>query len=412
MNRLSPWAFLLVLGFSACAPEVSTPLTQGDFAEPPVIITEPGRFVFTEDIVIRRHHVNAIEVRADNVTIDLNGFRLRGPGQAAGHGIYQPPNRKHLTLAGGTINGWYGIRSFAVRAEGAGNSLKRLHVTDSEGGIWCGDEAVITECHVEDIDSVHDGYGIRTGNQSIISNSRVNGVHSRGAIGYGIFAGNESTIRYAVTTGVHSEGHMGYGIRVGRQSMIVDSSAVSNIAKNIGYGIASGAGSRISSSRAEDNRADGDGYGIAGGHDSVLDKCVARNNLANGRYGFGIHGGNATVIQYSQAEGNAGNAHTLAGLAVGAEGRIRKSESIQNRMHGIWLGSPNARALENVVDGNGHEAGGAGILVTSYEAAVENNTVVQNAIGIRATGTMNEIRHNTVRDNDTNYDIAPGNTLE
>ncbi len=408
MTRLLKWLLILPLGLTACAPVAPTPLSQKDFADPPLIISEPGQFIFTEDITITQHHVHAIEIRSDNVNIHLNGFRLQGPGRASGHGVYQPPNRKNLSLEHGEISNWHGIRSYAVRAEGRANVFQDLRVLNSEGGIWSGDEAAVSHCDISDIDTFHDGYGIRAGVRSIISHCRVSGVHNRGAIGYGIFAGNESEIRYSRVTDCRSDGHMGYGIRTGRNSVITQSAAVSNTAAYIGYGIASGANSRIRASHAIGNRAGGDGYGIAGNANTVMDECVAEHNRANGRFSYGIQGGDNAVIQYSRAANNGGEATTAAGIVVGAKGTIRTSEVMENRMHGIWLSSQHVHALNNSV----HSNGSAGILVSMNENTVENNRLTRNGIGLLVTGTMNDIRNNTVHDNKIDYDIAAGNTVE
>ncbi len=45
----------------------------------PITISESGSYILTSDLVISTTTTNVIEVTADNVDIDLNGFAIRGP---------------------------------------------------------------------------------------------------------------------------------------------------------------------------------------------------------------------------------------------------------------------------------------------------------------------------------------------
>ena len=51
----------------------------------PAVISEPGTYVLTRDISTRSG--TALMITANNVTLDLNGFTLQGPGQQVGNGI-------------------------------------------------------------------------------------------------------------------------------------------------------------------------------------------------------------------------------------------------------------------------------------------------------------------------------------
>jgi large repetitive protein len=51
----------------------------------PAVISEPGTYVLTRDVTARTG--TAVMITASNVTLDLNGFTLQGPGQQVGNGI-------------------------------------------------------------------------------------------------------------------------------------------------------------------------------------------------------------------------------------------------------------------------------------------------------------------------------------
>lgn len=51
----------------------------------PAVISDPGTYVMTRDVTTRSGA--ALMITASNVTLDLNGFTLQGPGQQVGNGI-------------------------------------------------------------------------------------------------------------------------------------------------------------------------------------------------------------------------------------------------------------------------------------------------------------------------------------
>lgn len=75
----------------------------------PIVITEPGVHCFTGDLATAMTTGSAIDVRADNVTVDLKGFTLDGVAAGLGtlaHGV-TATNRHRLTIRSGTIRGFF-----------------------------------------------------------------------------------------------------------------------------------------------------------------------------------------------------------------------------------------------------------------------------------------------------------------
>ncbi len=79
----------------------------------PYVITVQGNYCFTGDLATAMTTGNAIEIQTNNVTIDMNGWKLGGLAAGAGtqsHGIYAY-RRKNITIRNGTIRGFMvGVR--------------------------------------------------------------------------------------------------------------------------------------------------------------------------------------------------------------------------------------------------------------------------------------------------------------
>jgi hypothetical protein len=91
-------------------------ITPGDASGFPITITRPGRYVLTSNIYVPPNK-NGIEINANDVTINFNGFRLTGEsfpgigeGQRAASGIVGSTNT--VTIQNGVIAlfGSYGIQ--------------------------------------------------------------------------------------------------------------------------------------------------------------------------------------------------------------------------------------------------------------------------------------------------------------
>jgi hypothetical protein len=87
----------------------------------PTIITVQGIYCFTQNLATSMTSGAAIEIQANNVILDLNGWKLGG--QAAGLGtnaigIYAA-SRQNITLKNGTVRGFsYGILLYGNASEG------------------------------------------------------------------------------------------------------------------------------------------------------------------------------------------------------------------------------------------------------------------------------------------------------
>lgn len=110
----------------------------------PVTISSPGSYKLTSNLTVRDLNTTAIEIKADNVTLDLNGFNITGPNvcplpgagkcaNGSGNGVYAL-DRAGITVKNGMITG---MGNSGVFFPGGGNSVGNAvrNVTASHNGI-------------------------------------------------------------------------------------------------------------------------------------------------------------------------------------------------------------------------------------------------------------------------------------
>jgi hypothetical protein len=85
---------------------LSGKVTPGDAAGFPVTISQPGSYKLAGNLTVTDFATTAIEITADNVTLDLNGFSITGPNVCT-------PNPTRCTVSGAA-----GIGVMAVGAAG------------------------------------------------------------------------------------------------------------------------------------------------------------------------------------------------------------------------------------------------------------------------------------------------------
>ncbi len=91
-------------------------VTPGDEPGFPVKLFEPGSYRLTGNLTVPNTNTGAIEVRSNQVSIDLNGFSIQGPGTCTGcpvtsctggtgRGVYVLSNIEMVSVRNGTIRG-------------------------------------------------------------------------------------------------------------------------------------------------------------------------------------------------------------------------------------------------------------------------------------------------------------------
>jgi len=79
-------------------------ITAGDAAGFPATLSKPGRYKLSGNLSVPAN-MNGIEVTADDVTINLNGFTITGE-PTSGYGIVSMGGSSRLRIANGTVTGF------------------------------------------------------------------------------------------------------------------------------------------------------------------------------------------------------------------------------------------------------------------------------------------------------------------
>lgn len=116
----------------------STVTAAGGF---PYTITQSGSYKLSRNLTVSAPGVDAIDITADNVTLDLNGFTISGPGNLAvlSDGIFS--QNFNITLKNGTVTGFQ--NGVTVRGGGVVSDLSATH---NATGISVG-LAVVLRCN-------------------------------------------------------------------------------------------------------------------------------------------------------------------------------------------------------------------------------------------------------------------------
>jgi hypothetical protein len=185
---------------------VNTGCFAGDVAGFPVTISAMGSYGLTSNLVVSNGAEGAIDVNAPDVTIDLRGFTVKGPGSCTGGG-------SNLSCGGSTATGIDGSASAAQRLRVHGGTVF---------GFGLGIRAVI-ESRISDVTvRYNDGDGIRTSH-----NARIDNCLADNNRGDGVEVGNASIVR-----GCSASGNL-VAFRVGNDSVVDGNTATFNA--NQGY---------------------------------------------------------------------------------------------------------------------------------------------------------------------------------
>lgn len=222
----------------------------GDGAGFPVTITSAGSYRLTSDLTLTAPG-SGIEVAANHVSIDLNGFGLVGPTTCTGSGA---------SISCGSQSG-RGIRNTNFGGRDVWVSNGRIRGFGF--GIELGDASRVESVTVE----TNGSWGIVVGAESIVSDATA---HRNG--NFGIQVGSNSLVRASRTTANGSDGVSVGGLR--RGVSIQETTA----SENGGDGIDAGNAASVRRCTANDN----EGTGIRVGNVSLVTDSIAWINSDDG----------------------------------------------------------------------------------------------------------------------------------
>ncbi len=141
-------------------------------ADSQFVISQPGSYYLTTNIVGGLVSVNGINFTTNDVTLDLNGFSVLG-SPSAFTGIYIGACT-NITVRNGTVGGW---PNYGILCVGENATFEHLTISGNSYGIFCASDTVIRDCMVTG--SGADGITVR--NNCIVSgclsaNNQGNGI--------------------------------------------------------------------------------------------------------------------------------------------------------------------------------------------------------------------------------------------
>lgn len=325
----------------------------------PFTINEPGSYVLTSDI-IGVGTADTIIIAASDVTLDLNGFTIRGV-TGSDNGIEVALNVEHVAIRNGTITG----HNAGIEASLSRNCrFEDLRLADNSSGLFSGLNASVTGCTAY----MNQFTGISVGLGSTVENCAA---QENGQFGFQCTVG-PSTFRGCTATRNDSNGF---------SAITIDGAVYSDCVayQNGMNGFEASGSATITNCTATEN--DGSGFFI--GTDSIVRGCTATGNgVDTGDHGFFINSGG--VVTDSAASNNAGD-----GFSLGASVRLTDCTSRNNALRGFQCGSRNVLS-GCTAEGNGADgfSGGAQMLFercvadgnTSAGIVAGQNTVVRGCI--------------------------------
>jgi hypothetical protein len=187
----------------------------------PVVINKAGSYVLTTNLVVSSPDVNGINIMVNDVTLDLNGHKIQGPG--TGYGIYAE-DKFSITLRNGRIWGFshgiaLGTKGNLASSRGAGHHIEDIQALNNiYNGIYIEGGTVINCTANNNGDNGIEAYN------SVVINCIAN--NNRGA---GIYVDNGMVTS---SSAQYNEGHGMY---------VISSTAKDNNSRyNGGYGIETG----------------------------------------------------------------------------------------------------------------------------------------------------------------------------
>ncbi|MBI5288555.1 MAG: right-handed parallel beta-helix repeat-containing protein [Chloroflexi bacterium] len=148
----------------------------------PITISQPGSYFFTRSVTTNGAN-HGIEITASDVSIDLNGFTLRGL-DLFNTGIRVIGQRSGIHISNGVIREWnIGIDGWSPDGEAVYSRVDHITALDNSDGIRLGFDSEIVDCNASNNSlGIITHYGV------------VRGCHVTDNTNYGIYAEDVSLI--------------------------------------------------------------------------------------------------------------------------------------------------------------------------------------------------------------------------
>ena len=385
------------------------------------MIFNPGSYVLVGDVTMQAD-VTCIIIKANDVTLDLNGHTITGLGSAASFQLgIAGRHRNHIRngrITGFGFNGielWDEARVEGVSVEGNGHS-----------GVFVKNNSSLVR-----ITSLHNGrYGIETGTGALVQDCIVEGNNLLGDCG-GIYVNDGSLVKGCVchnnSTVLPRSGHA-FGIHAKNRCTLMENTCTSNTcnSSDMAYnavGINASDFCLIENNTCIDNHVYGSQQWAIG--IQAKDSCtISSNNCSrNTAYGPGCDARGISCMNHCRVEHNLtdnnstdsnGTGDSGMGIQAGSDCTIRGNKCHQNsgknfQSAGININGTNCRVEENHCTKHSSDMTGYGILVSGQDSVIVGNVTSNNKTkGIHFQTTGNYCGENMTNDG---IDGTTGNTM-
>ncbi|MEM0982711.1 MAG: right-handed parallel beta-helix repeat-containing protein [Planctomycetota bacterium] len=372
---------------------ISQETTPGDAAAQ-FVITQAGSYYLTENILLLTTSA-AIDVRADNVTLDLNGFTIAGLSPAGGTGI-RATSQRAVTIRNGVLNGWENAVNCTSSFETTLEGLTSRFALDI--AFRAGNESIIRDCRAIDAGNV----GFFASVSTFVADSK-----AFNCAGDGFLLGSDSIVRDCRAIGNDRDGFRVNGTAVYERCVALN---------NFLNGFTGGSNTVMTSCTSTGNRE----TGIDVGFSSVVTDSVASENTLDGidadsrcivrgcttgrndRDGIRVDFGSSVIDSIASRNG-------ADGIDASSNCRVEACSATENDANGIVIRS-NSVAVGNLSEGNARGSGedGTGIVATSSGAVIERNRVISNRRGIETTFDGCLVIGNIASDNVSDFVLVAG----
>jgi parallel beta-helix repeat protein len=281
----------------------STPLYPEDM---PYNLTHSGSYYLTGDMHVLDPGTDGITISADNVTLDLNGFALIGPGKGVGtdDGVHIECVVGYcdgISLYNGSVREWGGNGVYG--AEVSSSLFQDLRLTANGGvGLAAGDSNIVVRCAAYS----NGGTGIASRYDNVVADSSAYANE-----GNGISVSDGSTVSNCTATS-----NFGDGISALDGGTVRDCTATFNS----GDGIEVGNHTLVVANNADSSGFSGDGAGI---HVTGANNRIEGNNVTNNDIGIDVDSGGNLIIKNSWRGNTVGYSfalnNTYGEIIVGAQ---------------------------------------------------------------------------------------------
>lgn len=295
-------------------------------------ITQPGSYYFTDSVSLSGGYIDGVRIDAHNVTLDLNGYTLRG-GASTDDGIVVLGDQDNIVIKNGIVEDWGGDGINALNADYS--IFENLIVRNNDGdGLVTDFNCLITKCQ-----------------------AKGNGLDG--------LEGDDGTIISDCSASENGDN----GIQSSEGCIVINCTSY----KNESDGFDCGAGSRIEGCNASENGI----YGIDIALGGQVINCQANRNQRNG-----IDVASSGLIMNNIANDNGqcfiddscvSSSENGAGIRTFANSQIINNICNGNKM-GIRISSTDCCVQGNYTANNGH----SGITATSSGSFLIQNHARNN----------------------------------